>query len=241
MDNAAFAKALSAALLDPQVRSSIGGIFAESIKQELVALRAEVKQKNAIIDQLKRRVDDLESTNDDLEQYQRRNSENQLSLPFKSKILTDYIVSASGTEAPRMQCRRNLKNSNIFINEDLTHLLSVSIPMFPEHLNHQMFNDLDPDSNILPSINNKIYSYNDLPLETNYNNQFSLFHSNIRSLPQNNPELMNCLKLTGLHFSIIALTETWLNPETKDIYDIPDYNSIHATRTDRRGGGSHYS
>ncbi|ELU09394.1 hypothetical protein CAPTEDRAFT_218381, partial [Capitella teleta] len=74
MDNAAFAKALSAALLDPQVRSSIGGIVAESIKQELVALRAEVKQKNAIIDQLKRRVDDLESTNDDLEQYQRRNS-----------------------------------------------------------------------------------------------------------------------------------------------------------------------
>jgi hypothetical protein len=50
MDNAAFAKALSAALLDPQVRSSIGGIVAESIKQELVALRAEVKQKNAIID-----------------------------------------------------------------------------------------------------------------------------------------------------------------------------------------------
>jgi hypothetical protein len=160
MDNAAFAKALSAALLDPQVRSSIGGIVAESIKQELVALRAEVKQKNAIIDQLKRRVDDLESTNDDLEQYQRRNSlrisglleeDNEDTFQRSLCVINETMkveppiqeqdidrlhrVGKQDGGKPRsiivkfatyrarhrvMQCRRNLKNSNIFINEDLT-------------------------------------------------------------------------------------------------------------------------
>ncbi|ELU17627.1 hypothetical protein CAPTEDRAFT_206629 [Capitella teleta] len=31
--------------------------------------------------------------------------------------------------------------------------------------------------------------------------------------------------------------ETWLTSNNKDNYDIPDYNSIHSVRTERRGGG----
>jgi hypothetical protein len=109
--------------------------------------------------------------------------------------------------------------------------------MSPEHLNHQTLDDLNPDLNILPSLNNRIYSYSDFPLEPNFNTLFSLFHSNVRSLPQNNTELTNCLHLTDVSFSIIALTETWLTSNNKDNYDIPDYNSIHSVRTERRGGG----
>ena len=109
--------------------------------------------------------------------------------------------------------------------------------MYPEHFSHQMFDDLDPELNIIPSLNNLIYSYDDLPLESTLKTHLSFFHSNVRSLPKNNDELLNCLSLTDIHFSAIALTETWLTIDNKDLYDFPDYNSIHTTRTDRRGGG----
>ncbi|ELU17628.1 hypothetical protein CAPTEDRAFT_206630 [Capitella teleta] len=74
MDSAAFAKALGLALKDPQVRSSLGDIVGESVRQEIIALRAELKRKDATIDDLRRRVVTLETSNDSLEQYQRRNS-----------------------------------------------------------------------------------------------------------------------------------------------------------------------
>jgi hypothetical protein len=35
---------------------------------------------------------------------------------------------------------------------------------------------------------------------------------------------------------VIALTETRLSPSNSDLYQLPNYNSFHATRTDRRGG-----
>ncbi|ELT93416.1 hypothetical protein CAPTEDRAFT_216622 [Capitella teleta] len=57
------------------------------------------------------------------------------------------------------------------------------------------------------------------------------------SLPKNSTDLVICLRLTEVRFSVIALTETRLSPSNSDLYQLPNYNSFHATRTDRRGGG----
>lgn len=100
-----------------------------------------------------------------------------------------------------------------------------------------MLNDLDPDQNLLFPQNSQVFSYSDLPLNAKFNQLFSLFYSNVRSLPCNNQELYNCLQLAETNFSIIALTETWLTDNNKTLYDIPNYNSVHSTRVDRRGGG----
>ena len=38
-------------------------------------------------------------------------------------------------------------------------------------------------------------------------------------------------------FSFIGLTETWLDENKQDLYDLPGYNCIHRYREGRRGGG----
>ena len=53
-------------------------------------------------------------------------------------------------------------------------------------------------------------------------------HLNIRGIPKNIDKLSNYLTLIDLQFSIIALSETWLNNETSEIYELPEY---------RKGGG----
>ena len=59
-------------------------------------------------------------------------------------------------------------------------------------------------------------------------------HLNIRSIPKHIDKLSNYLTLLDLQFSLIALSETWLNNETTDIYE---YRTSHLTRPSRRGGG----
>ena len=40
-----------------------------------------------------------------------------------------------------------------------------------------------------------------------------------------------------INFSIIGISETWLNEDTKNTYNINGYNSEHLCRVDKRGGG----
>ena len=51
-------------------------------------------------------------------------------------------------------------------------------------------------------------------------------HLNIISIPKNIDKLSNYLTLLDLQFSLIALSETWLNNETIDIYE---YRTSHLT------------
>ena len=57
-----------------------------------------------------------------------------------------------------------------------------------------------------------------------YNSSFSLLHLNSRSL------------ISRL-FSVIGISETWLNDHTSDQVDIPGYNFISNHRTSKIGGG----
>ena len=112
-------------------------------------------------------------------------------------------------------------------------------------------NNADPDLNFnneltleYPDVCNSLY-YNettlnslrltsDIPLMS----QMSIFHLNIRSLPQNNDSLVMYMNELKVKFHIIALTETWLSKETCDLeYLFNDYAHVKLYRDHRRGGG----
>ena len=40
-----------------------------------------------------------------------------------------------------------------------------------------------------------------------------------------------------VNFSIIAISETWLNDDICNLYSIPDYHLVEKHRTTRSGGG----
>ena len=60
---------------------------------------------------------------------------------------------------------------------------------------------------------------------------------NIRSLKANISSFEICLENTGLRFSIIGVSETWLNHVTCNLYNIHGYNLIETHRSGRTGGG----
>ena len=69
------------------------------------------------------------------------------------------------------------------------------------------------------------------------NDGFSLFHINIRSMPKNIDKLSNFLNLLNTQFTFIAITETWFNDTTSDIYSLDGYCQESVFRSNRRGGG----
>ena len=69
------------------------------------------------------------------------------------------------------------------------------------------------------------------------NNNFSLLHLNIRSVPANLSLLLSDIENIDHRFSVIGLTETWLNPFNIDAYGIDGYSHIGITRSNQNGGG----
>ena len=70
---------------------------------------------------------------------------------------------------------------------------------------------------------------------------FTCYHFNCRSLPQNFDTLNSILSSLTLQSSIIGLTETWLNKNfSLDLYNINNYTFISNARNTRRGGVGMY-
>ena len=67
--------------------------------------------------------------------------------------------------------------------------------------------------------------------------QLSFFHLNVKSLPKHLDELEIFLESLEYEFSFIGLTETWLDENKHELYDLPGYNCINKYRLGRRGGG----
>jgi len=72
----------------------------------------------------------------------------------------------------------------------------------------------------------------------NTSNNFSLLHINSRSISKNFDSVATLLHtLHNFSFSIIGITETWLHANSPDVFNIQDYNMLHADRKEGRGGG----
>ena len=66
---------------------------------------------------------------------------------------------------------------------------------------------------------------------------FSLMHLNIRSVPKNLSQFYNYSQGLKFTFSVVGLSETWLNESTRDLYNIDGYQHFSLVREKKRGGG----
>lgn len=113
---------------------------------------------------------------------------------------------------------------------------------------NMMYNDrFDPDINFLNLRKHQglcnYYNEEEFNIFTNslldqgHKNIFSTFHLNIRSLPKNYDYLLQYLSTLNHTFSILALSETWLNDEIVSAYSVSHYNAVHSCRQNKKGGG----
>ena len=73
--------------------------------------------------------------------------------------------------------------------------------------------------------------------DTNDEN-FSILHINSRSICKNFDSLLTLIhSLKNFSFSVIGISETWLNKNSPDVFNICDYEMIHVDRENIRGGG----
>ena len=87
------------------------------------------------------------------------------------------------------------------------------------------------DNQNCPDLNNNNNNNNN-----NNTIEFSLLHLNIRSISKKLDSFSNFLGSLSVKFSVIGITETWLN-DSSHTSDISGYNFIHRHRVDRSGGG----
>uniref|UniRef100_A0A3B5QVU5 Reverse transcriptase domain-containing protein n=1 Tax=Xiphophorus maculatus TaxID=8083 RepID=A0A3B5QVU5_XIPMA len=66
---------------------------------------------------------------------------------------------------------------------------------------------------------------------------FSVIHLNSRSMNSNFSKITDYLKRLNGQFSIIAVSETWLNEENKNNFQINGYELHYVNRSSKRGGG----
>jgi len=105
--------------------------------------------------------------------------------------------------------------------------------------------DIDPDRNLLNTASKKVSYYtscelNDQILNTKNtsDHNLSIIHINARSLNKNINNIELLLNSLNYKFSVIAVTETWLEGDQAQTAPyIPGYYCHLRSRSERRGGG----
>ena len=96
------------------------------------------------------------------------------------------------------------------------------------------------DYDMLTNINNiscKYYLPNDISRDIPSNEHFSILNLNIRSIINKFDSLKYLLKSLKHSFSIISLTETWLDNENCTDYKLDNFNFVSTNRNKKKGGG----
>ena len=128
----------------------------------------------------------------------------------------------------------------------LSNLMAAELNDDP-NMGPHFLDDIDPDANFLSSVSSnfdcKYYdevNYRDAysQLEQDCSYLFSAIHCNIRSLSKHFDDFTTYLQCINKKFSVIGLSETWLNNDKCDLYNIEGYSKVDVCRqSDRRGGG----
>ena len=113
-----------------------------------------------------------------------------------------------------------------------------------DRLTQLKFNPFDIDNNILN--NQHSVRFDDLTCNYHLPNDFtknntndknlSILNLNIRSLANKFDAFKNVLNSLNHAFSIISLTETWLNDETSENFNLNNYNFVCSNRAGGRVG-----
>ena len=138
----------------------------------------------------------------------------------------------------------NLVPPHLICGKELSVISENDVINMPDNVNEFKLNDIlsnnDPDRCNFHSCNSsRYYTSIELKKQLAHFNNFSLFHTNIRSSNQNLNQLKCYLNLLDINFSIIGLSETWGKPQHIDMQTIPGYIHYYCTRAkNKRGGGT---
>ena len=140
------------------------------------------------------------------------------------------------SQAILMKLESELKISNLIYN-----------PHESNSFDYNYCTEFDPDVNFFcqqnifsgyaclyyneDSLNDKMSSFS---CDEEY---FSICHINIRSLKANIQNFENYLQLLSIKFSVIGMTETWLDDTSCLLYSMPNYNFVESHRKNKSGGG----
>ena len=109
---------------------------------------------------------------------------------------------------------------------------------------YEELNDIDPDFNFYNAMSqNRCCNYylessfNNMINKTKEKNIFSLCHLNIRSMKKNIAQFESFLDLLDHDFTVVGLTETWLNDCDCHLYKLDGYSIVENHRECRVGGG----
>ena len=82
------------------------------------------------------------------------------------------------------------------------------------------------------------YDAKDMSLTQDNSSALNILHTNIRSIVNKVDRFELFLKLTGINWQIICISETWLTKEIEHFYNIKGYKGFFTSRTSKRAGGS---
>ena len=100
-------------------------------------------------------------------------------------------------------------------------------------------NDIDPDLFVCNS-NNSCSCFTPSKFNNSFQNNesnFTILHINARSLSRNFDNISDFLSTLSPSFSIIAISETWINGQPIIPYHLSGYTFLHSDRETGRGGG----
>jgi exonuclease III len=82
-----------------------------------------------------------------------------------------------------------------------------------------------------------IWIYKGIAKNNTNDKNLSILNLNIRSLANKFDAFKNVLNSLNRAFSIISLTETWLNDQTSENFNLNNYNFVCSNKANRKGGG----
>ena len=142
-----------------------------------------------------------------------------------------------------------IKQSNLKLSDhDITKLKQLTFNPFSIDDRGKpyltMDTNLDPDNNyynhIIHNINNCDYydeqKFKNL-LQTTDETNFSILHCNIRSITNKHDDFVGYLDSLDHKFSVIGLTETWLNSNNVNDFPLNQYSFVGRVRNHKIGGG----
>ena len=165
------------------------------------------------------------------------NCETWIHLKCTSLTLNDYHNLAKDNNPWTCHiCLSNIFPFNSLDNDDLYLTFSDMNKDTQDYQSNvdQVFADPNDPFNLLNS--SRYFSPEQFPYSSNKDG-FSLLHLNIRSLQKHFDQLKTLLDLVNYRFSIIALTETWLQSSPHSYFNLEGYKLITNNRQGKTGGG----
>ena len=116
-------------------------------------------------------------------------------------------------------------------------------------INHDidtLLNEIYPDFQFYSDVRHLFNTKCDYYIEDTFNEKITkeyktkmgcLFHINVKSLPKHFDDLELYIDSLDFRFSIIGVTETWLDKCKYKMYNICNYDSVHRYRSGKEGGG----